>query len=62
MVYVDGNVIKGDYQEGIKKLRQHLLRYFQTEDLGQLQYFLEIEATQSKTRNNIFQRKYSFDI
>ena len=62
VVYVDDIVITGDDQEGIKELKQHLFKHFQTKDLGRLRYFLGIEVAQSKTGVAISQRKYALDI
>nr|KYP44167.1 Retrovirus-related Pol polyprotein from transposon TNT 1-94 [Cajanus cajan]KYP44174.1 Retrovirus-related Pol polyprotein from transposon TNT 1-94 [Cajanus cajan] len=49
VVYVNDIVITGDDQEGIKALKQHLFKHFQTKDLGPLRYFLGIEVAQSKS-------------
>ncbi|XP_020216524.1 uncharacterized protein LOC109800193 [Cajanus cajan] len=62
VVYVDDIVITGDDQEGIKALKQHLFKHFQTKDLGPLRYFLGIEVAQSKSGIAISQRKYALDI
>nr|KYP75540.1 hypothetical protein KK1_008279 [Cajanus cajan] len=62
VVYVDDIVITSDDQEGINALKQHLLKHFQTKDLGPLRYFLGIEVAQSKSGIAISQRKYVIDI
>nr|KYP73916.1 F-box/LRR-repeat protein 5 [Cajanus cajan] len=59
LVYVDDIVITGDDQEGIKALKQHLFKHFQTKDLGPLRYFIGIEVAQSKFGIAISQRKYA---
>ena len=46
IVYVDDIVITGSDQDGIQKLKQHLISYFQAKDLGKLKYFLGIDVAQ----------------
>ena len=62
IVYVDDIVTIGNDHKGINLLKQHLSFHFQTKDLGKLQYFLRIKATQSHSSISICQRKYAFDI
>ena len=59
---MDDIVITGSDQDGIQKLKQHLFSYFQTKDLGKLNYFLSIEVAQYNFRVIISQRKYTLDI
>lgn len=62
MVYVNDSVITGDDQKGIEELKQYLFKHFQTKDLCQVQYFLEIKVAESKTSVAISQRKYVINI
>jgi len=62
IVYVDDIVITGKDIVGISQLKEHLCRRFQTKDLGNLKYFLDIEVAQSKHGVVISQRKYVLDI
>ena len=62
IVYVDDIFITGDDQDGIQRLKQHLLSHFQTKDLGKLKYFLWIEIAQSKSDVVVNQRKYALEI
>ena len=62
IVYVDDIVIKGNDQDGIQRLKQHLFNHFQTKDLGKLKYFLGIEIAQSKSSMVMNQRKYALEI
>ena len=62
IVYVDDMVITGSDQDGIQKLKQHLFRHCQTNDLVKLKYFLGIEVAQSNSEVIISQRKYTLDI
>ena len=59
---MDHIVITVSYQDGIQKLKQHLLSHFQTKDLGKLNYFLGIKVAQSNSGVVISQRKYTLDI
>ena len=62
IVYVDDIVITGNDQDGIRKLKQHIVSHFQTKDLGKLKYFLGIEIAQSNSGVVMSQRKYVLDI
>ena len=55
-------VITGSDQEGIQRLKQHLLNHFQTKDLGKLKYFLGLEIAQSSSGVVMSQKKYALDI
>ena len=44
---MDNIVITGSDQDGIQKLKQHLVNHFQAKDFGKLKYFLGIEVAQS---------------
>ncbi|RVW74545.1 Retrovirus-related Pol polyprotein from transposon TNT 1-94 [Vitis vinifera] len=57
VVYVDDIVITGSDQEGIQRLKQHLLNHFRTKDLGKLKYFLGLEIAQSSLGVVMSQRK-----
>ena len=59
---MDDIVIKGNGQDGIRKLKQHIFNHFRTKDLGKLKYFLGIEITQSNSNVVMSQRKYVLDI
>ena len=59
---MDDIVITSNDQDGIQKLKQHLFSYFQTKDLGKLEYFLDIEVAQSNSGVVISQRKYTLDL
>ena len=59
---MDEIVITGSDQEGIQRLKQHLLNHFQTKDLGKLKYFLGLETAQSSSGVVMSQRKYALDI
>ena len=61
IVYVD-DIITGNDQDGIQKLKQHLFTHFQTKDLGKFKYFLGIEIAQSSSSVVLSQRKYALDI
>ena len=56
IVYVDDIIIKGNDQDGIRKLKQHLFSHIQTKDLRKLKYFLGIAVAQSNSRVVISQR------
>ena len=62
VVYVNDIVITGSDQEGIQRLKQHLLNHFQTKDLGKLKYFLGLEIAQSSSGVVMSQKKYALDI
>ena len=62
IVYVDDIIIKGNDQDGIRKLKQHLFSHIQTKDLRKLKYFLGIEVAQSNSKVVISQRWYTLDI
>ena len=62
VVYVDNIVIRGNDQDGIQKLKQHLFTHFQTKDLRRLKYFLGIEIAQPSSGVVLSQRKYALDI
>ena len=59
---MDNIVITGSDQDSIQKLKQHLFTHFQTKALGQLNYFLGTEITQSSSGVVLSQRKYALDI
>ena len=59
---MDDIVITGSDQDGIQKLKQHLISYFQAKDLGKLKYFLGIDVALSNSGVVISQRKYTLDI
>ena len=62
IVYVDDIVITSSDQDGIRKLKQHLFRHFQTTDLGKLKFFLGIEIAQSNVGVVMSQMMYVLDI
>lgn len=61
LVYVDDLVITGNNIVVIQHLKQYLDE-FKIKNLGDLKYFLGIEACRSKNGLNICQRKYTMDI
>ena len=58
IVYVDDIIITGDDQTEIQNLKNRLAAEFEIEDLGQLHYFLGMEAARSKEDLILCQRKY----
>ena len=62
VVHVDDIIITNSDQDGIQKLKQHLLTHFQIKDLGKLKYFPGIEIAQSSSSVVLSQRKYALDI
>ena len=62
IVYVDDIIITGDDQTEIQNLKNRLAAEFEIEDLGQLHYFLGMEAARSKEGLTLCQRKYVLDL
>jgi len=62
LVYVDDMLITGDNLQLINQIKDHLQKWFQTKDLGDLRYFLGLEITRSKQGIYISQRKYVMDL
>lgn len=62
VIYVDDILIYVDDLDGIQRLKTHILKIFQTKDLGPLRYFLCIEVSQSSSGFAINQHKYALDI
>ena len=56
------DIVTGNDEDGIRKLKQHIFNYFHTKNLGKLKYFLGIEIAQSNSSTVMSQRKYVFDI
>lgn len=48
VVYVDAIFVSGNDLAGIEGVKEHMKKHFQTKDLDQLRYFLDIEVAQSK--------------
>ncbi|KAA3480132.1 gag-pol polyprotein [Gossypium australe] len=62
VVYVYGIVITKRDDTGILALKSFHHTQFQTKDLGQLNYFLDIEVTRSKKGIVLSQRKYTLNL
>lgn len=62
IIYVDDMVITGSDEEEMARLRNNLFQEFEMKDLGNLQYFLEIEVQRSPQGIFISQRKYVLDL
>ena len=62
IVYVDDIVLtRGDIGE-VERLKKVLATKFEVKDLGQMQYFLEMEVARSRKGISISQRKYVHDL
>ncbi|KAA0034984.1 putative mitochondrial protein [Cucumis melo var. makuwa] len=62
IIYVDDIVLFGDHTIEITKLKKKMRDEFQIKDLGNLKYFLRIEAARSRKGISMFQRKYTLDL
>lgn len=62
LIYVDDISVASSLQEGTKVLLQALSSDFALKDLGELHYFLGIEATKVKGGLTLTQTKYANDI
>lgn len=62
VVYVDGVLIWGTTQNRIEQLKKFLHEEFTIKDLGEADYFLEIELEQSTKGTFMSQQKYNNDI
>lgn len=62
VVYIDDIVITGSDLVGISSLKSFLQSQFQTKDLGQLKYFLDIEISKSNKGIFLSQRKYVLNL
>ncbi|XP_019164260.1 PREDICTED: uncharacterized protein LOC109160420 [Ipomoea nil] len=62
LIYVDDILVAGTDSKQIQGLKQMLDDSFKIKDLGQLNYFLGIEAIRSPNGLNLCQRKYTLDI
>jgi len=58
VVYLDDIAITGDDTQEISELKLYLQKKFQTKDLKQLRYFLDIEIVRLKKWIIFSQRKY----
>jgi len=61
-VYVDDFLITGSNSNLIAQFITCLANRFSLKDLGQLSYFLEIEATRTKAGLHLMQRRYVLDL
>lgn len=59
LVYVDDILITGNDHNLINELKDFLKQNFKIKDLGDLNFFLGMEATRSKKGVVVSQRKYS---
>ncbi|KAA0054073.1 reverse transcriptase [Cucumis melo var. makuwa] len=62
IIYVDDIVLTGDDQTEISQLKQRMGDEFEIKDLGNLKYFLGMEAARSKEGISVSQRKYTLDL
>ena len=62
LVYVDDFLITGSNSNLIAQFITCLANRFSLKDLGQLSYFLEIEATRTKAGLHLMQRRYVLDL
>lgn len=62
IVYVDGIIITGSDIKEIGKTEEDLKLKLDIKDLGQLQYFLEIEVLRSDDGILLCQKKYAMDM
>ncbi|XP_019160482.1 PREDICTED: uncharacterized protein LOC109157056 [Ipomoea nil] len=62
LIYVDDILVAGTDSSQIKKLKHMLDVSFKIKDLGQLNYFLWIEAIRTPNGINLCQRKYALEI
>jgi len=61
VICVGDIIITGDDVQGISDLK-FFQKYFQTKNLGSLQYFVGIKIARSSKRITLSQKKYVFDI
>lgn len=59
---MDDIVITGDDHNQIDRLKNFLAREFEVKNLGQLKYFLGVEAARTKHGIYMSQRKYTLDL
>jgi histone deacetylase 1/2 len=62
LVYVDDIVIAGSTLEVVDRLVKSLSDSFPIKDMGQLDYFLRLEASYNSGGMTLTQRKYAFDL
>lgn len=62
LVYVDDLIITGSSMDMISQAKEYLKGHFNMKDMGELRYFLGIEADRSDAGIFMSQRKYIMDI
>lgn len=62
LVYVDDIIITGNNTKAVEEVIRNLATRFSVKDMGNLSYFLGIEAVRTKTGLHLNQRKYIHDL
>lgn len=62
LVYVDDMIVTTSNTGLISSIIANLLQCFSLKDLGELSYFLDIEATRTKKGLHLMQKKYVIDL
>ena len=59
LVYMEGLIIKGDYEEEILRTRENLSVRFQVKELEKLKHFLGLEVNRTNEGLLLCQQKYA---
>ena len=59
---MDDIIVTGNDEAEIGRIKQRLAQDFEMKDIGNLRYFLKMEATRNKNGISISQRKYVLDL